>query len=143
MDLTGKVLYEESYEYKGNFSECKGGALRAQREASASAKESYRLQQEMFEFQKQEALKLEAGQEAKAAKEAANAERLLSMKRAGRASTLTSIAKRPSLEDFKSKYQTEHPSATPDEIQEEYEKLLPFERKIIGIPVTKKASLYA
>lgn len=92
MDLNGNTLYEDSYEYQGVVASCKGGRLRAQKEAREQAERSYQLQLRIFEDQRARLAKLDLAAEditkSKEGKEAARKERIIQSKRMGRRSTI-------------------------------------------------------
>ena len=92
MDLNGKTIYEDSYEYHGSIALCKGGVHKARREQRKQAERSYELQLAMFEEQKARLDKLDLAAESekrsKEEEEAARNQRILSSKRMGRRSTI-------------------------------------------------------
>lgn len=149
MDYEGHIIAEDSYEYNGNIAECKFGRIKAQKEAAASAQRSFDLQKQELAFQREQLEKIEAGAGSAEAQEAARQQRLLALKRTGRASTIRTIAKKPQLADFEAKYRDENPRGDMSEdayrkkMQAAYDQMQPFQRLIKGAPRLKQARLYA
>lgn len=99
LDSDGKIIEEHSFEYEGPVAQCKGGNAAAE----AQAEKSFQLQKEMFEFQKQETLKLEQGRESDEAKAAAIKQRGIEIRRQGRSSTLRTIQAKQGFSAFQAK----------------------------------------
>ncbi len=142
-------IYSEGYLYNGKIAECKYGRLRAQREAEQSAQRSYNLQQQELAFQREQLEKIEAGKASQEAQEAARKQKILALKRTGRASTIHTIEKKPQFADFEAKYRDENPMGEMSEeeykkkMQSAYDQMQPFQRLIHGAPRLKKARVYA
>jgi hypothetical protein len=112
LDPDGKIVEERSFEYKGPVAQCKGGG--GQKQAAEQAEKSFQLQKEMFEHQKQEALKLEQGKESEEAKAAAIKQRGIDIKRQGRSSTILTQQAKPGFSAFQAK----DPFAAPKELRD-------------------------
>jgi hypothetical protein len=77
--------------------------------ASKEAEKSYQLQLKMFEWQKQQALKLEKDKQSGEAKKAAELERMLQVNRTGRRALIKTAEPRPAFADFEAKYKLDNP----------------------------------
>lgn len=113
LDSNGKIIEENSYEYSGPLAECKKGSG-GEAAARVQAEKSFQLQKDMFEHQKQQALKLEQGEESEEAKAAAIKQRGIEVNRQGRSSTLHTVKAKQGF----SALQAKNPLNIPDELRE-------------------------
>ncbi len=146
---------EEKIKYLGDIVEdgfivyYKKGRIRRAKEAAKAAQRAYDLQRDELAFQRAQLEKIEAGAGSAEAEVASRQQRLLALKRTGRASTIHTIEKKPGLADFEAKYRDEHPVGDMSEdeyrkkMQTAYDKIQPFTRLIKGAPALKQARLYA
>lgn len=85
MDIfTGEILYEKSYEYKGQIALCKGGEYAAKREAERA----YKMQVQQQALQQQQLLELEEKEKSKKFNEQQLLESRVKKTKTGRSGTI-------------------------------------------------------
>lgn len=109
LNSSGNVLYEDSFEYQGKIVLCKGGQLKASRDAENAAIRARQQQEKLLTEQQRKANELKKGLDAESVKAAMDKERLLALKRQGQQSTIKTIERRQDFGTFAAKFREKYP----------------------------------